>query len=233
LSDCLDVQPFPKSQLDGEYLTPREALFSQHVDWAGKVARKVSRQLPPCFDVDDLQQEASIELWRKASQFDPSAGVPFQGYAYMAVRGAALMSVRRKHWRAATGKQLHDTHVDPQLRPDQAAEQAVFQHTDDQRRDWQLQWLQAALCQLPPEQREIVWSIHFEGADPEELAAHMGLTPGELASRWRAAVKLLKKMRPPEPVFPTAAAPRRQPQTPNCRPLRPPLSSPIAQGTAS
>ncbi|MGA3190492.1 MAG: sigma-70 family RNA polymerase sigma factor [Bryobacteraceae bacterium] len=235
MSNCLDVQPLSESQLNGEHVTSREALFNKHVEWAGRIARKVSNHLPPCFDVDDLQQEAQIELWRKASQYDPSGkheGVPFQGFAYLAVRGAALMSVRRRHWRAATGDELHDKHVDPQPRPDEAAEQAAFKHADDQRQDWQLQWLQSAIVGLPPEQREVMCGIYFEDADPDELAARMGLTSSELSGRRREALKQLRKMRPSEPVFSAATARRRQLQAPNCRPVRPPLSRPVTPETA-
>ena len=147
----------------------------------------------------------------------------FESYAFMAVRGAVLMTARRRKYRDATAEELHDKHVDPQPRPDQTAVT-----TDDQRREWQLQWLQSALRELPPDQAEIVCGIYFEGADPDELAARMGLTACQLGSRRRLALKQLKKMRPSEPVFSTQTARRRQPQTPSCGPVRPPLNSPAS-----
>jgi DNA-directed RNA polymerase specialized sigma subunit len=49
--------------------------------------------------VDDLEQEAVIAHWRCVEAFDASKGVPYRGYAYFTVRGAVLMSCRRKHYR--------------------------------------------------------------------------------------------------------------------------------------
>jgi RNA polymerase sigma factor (sigma-70 family) len=82
----------------------RSALFEEHLSWAAAIAKNVHRKLPPSFDIDDLTQEAHIALWRRCQLYDPQneRGVPFQGYAYVYVRGACLMHCRRRNWREAT-----------------------------------------------------------------------------------------------------------------------------------
>ena len=77
-----------------------QALFESNFAWAEGVARSVRRGLPPSFDVEDLEQAARIELWRQVQKFDAARGVPFQAFAYPAVRGAVLMQTRRRQMKA-------------------------------------------------------------------------------------------------------------------------------------
>src|ERR1700733_13710312 len=82
------------------------ALFREHLDWAASVGRNVARGLPPSFDLDDLQQIAVIEHWRRVDLYDGASGVPYRAYAYLAIRGAVLMACRRKAYREATHDEL-------------------------------------------------------------------------------------------------------------------------------
>src|ERR1700675_2133617 len=81
-------------------------LFEENLPWAERQARLLKRGLPPSFDVQDLLQIARIEHWRQVQSFDASRGVPYQGYACAAVRGAVLMACRRRHFREATHDRL-------------------------------------------------------------------------------------------------------------------------------
>jgi RNA polymerase sigma factor (sigma-70 family) len=65
--------------------------------WADQVATNVHRRLPKFFDLDDLKQEARLAAWRKTLTYDPAMNDSFQGYAFLAVRGACLMICRRRH----------------------------------------------------------------------------------------------------------------------------------------
>ena len=84
-------------------------LFESNLEWASMVARNVHRKVPPSFDVEDLEQEARIAMWRCCEKYDPfnSKGVPFQAYSYLAVRGACLMYCRRRAWREATHESIN------------------------------------------------------------------------------------------------------------------------------
>jgi RNA polymerase sigma factor (sigma-70 family) len=91
--------------------------FSKNLKWAAAIAKNVWRKLPPCFDLQDLQQEARIKLWKCCQAFDPNNldGVPFKGFAYIYIRGACLMSVRRRHWTEATHESLTGDGLLPQV----------------------------------------------------------------------------------------------------------------------
>jgi RNA polymerase sigma factor (sigma-70 family) len=99
----------------GTRLAPEE-LFKRNCAWAAVIARNVARKLPDNFDPGDLLQEALIEMWKRAQLYKPAngrpgrdpSGTPFQAYAYLAVRGACLMSVRRKAWLEAKHASLSD-----------------------------------------------------------------------------------------------------------------------------
>ena len=89
-----------------------QRLFAEHLDWSKVVAKRVHGQLPPSFlDLADLEQEAAIALWEQVQRYDPSKNNNVRGFAYLAVRGAVLMSVRRKHYREATNEELEPTHA--------------------------------------------------------------------------------------------------------------------------
>jgi DNA-directed RNA polymerase specialized sigma subunit len=67
-------------------VTEAERLFHANLEWAAAIARNVARHLPPSFDAGDLIQEAHIELWKRAQQYDSSRNDSFQGFAYLPIR---------------------------------------------------------------------------------------------------------------------------------------------------
>jgi RNA polymerase sigma factor (sigma-70 family) len=83
-----------------------DALAEQHYPWAAVLARNVHRRVPPSFDLDDLTQVARIACWRAAMEYQPKRGVEFKKFAYRAVRGAVIMSVRRRAWKEATHAEM-------------------------------------------------------------------------------------------------------------------------------
>ncbi len=74
--------------------------------WVGAIARRVHRKLPPSFDVEDLEQTALIAHWHCVERYDPSRNDNYRGFAYSTIRGAVLMSCRRRHYREATHEPL-------------------------------------------------------------------------------------------------------------------------------
>jgi hypothetical protein len=105
----------------GEAKTPtvldRAALFEANLSWAAAIAQNVHRKLPPCFDIQDLEQVARIEMWKRSQLYDPQneRGAPFKGYAHVYIRGAVLMSIRRKNWIEANHESLTADCLPPQV----------------------------------------------------------------------------------------------------------------------
>jgi len=86
----------------------RLALFEKHLGWARSLGRSVAKGLPPSFDVADLEQVAAAEHWKQTGLYDPARGVPYQGFALQAIRGACYMSVRRDTYRDSTMEELSE-----------------------------------------------------------------------------------------------------------------------------
>lgn len=76
-----------------------DALTPELLAWADRVAAQVARKLPPCFDLEDLCQVARLTTWQRLQHWDQARNDSFTNYAYIWVRGACLMSVRRREWR--------------------------------------------------------------------------------------------------------------------------------------
>jgi RNA polymerase sigma factor (sigma-70 family) len=97
-------------------LARRNALVEAHLDLVEKIARhlKHSKNLPGCFDVDDLAQSGMIGLIRAAEQYDAGfwdrskypQPVSFRYFAAIKVRGEILDSVRRRRYRDSTHAEL-------------------------------------------------------------------------------------------------------------------------------
>lgn len=141
------------------------------LQWASNIAGALARRLPPCFDRQDLEQVARIEAWLATRDFDPSRGVEFRVFAYRRVRGAVLMSVRRRHWTDATAEELSTEPILPSERqPD---------HQVDQAR--RLERLRAAESSLPRRQQRVIEMHWHDGRPLAEVAARLGVTTGAVA----------------------------------------------------
>jgi RNA polymerase sigma factor (sigma-70 family) len=172
----------------------REALFNNNIPWVRSIARSVKQELPASFELDDLVQEGLIEMWRRSQVYDPAVNDSFQAYAYMAVRGAMLMSVRRRRWRDATGEPLNpateDQRPNPEINlfPD---EEAIA----DERR---IARVRADIAQLPAAMSfdaYLLRRVFLEYVEVPELAKVMGIDAAQLGRRIAAAVRLLRRMR--------------------------------------
>ncbi len=93
----------------------RDRLVMEHLGLVKKIARKLKRQLPPNFELDDLEQCGMLGLLDAASQFDPLRfpGVAFGAFARRRIEGQIKDSAgmhtaetkrnsRRRRWEELT-----------------------------------------------------------------------------------------------------------------------------------
>jgi RNA polymerase sigma factor (sigma-70 family) len=181
-------------------VTARE-IFDANLEWAAVIARNVARKLPPSFDAGDLVQEAHIELWKRAQSYDPviharthgSAANQFQGYAYLAVRGACLMACRRRAYRDSTHEEIVHDHGSHEARAD---ERLIARHDDKNLRRCQLRKLTSVkvlIETLPGFEAYLVRRIYLDGTDIEDMAVTCGQPRQVLARRLASAVRRLRK----------------------------------------
>jgi RNA polymerase sigma factor for flagellar operon FliA len=70
------------------------ARFESAIDLVDAIAHKISREIGPSFDIEELKSFGREGLLDATRRFDASRGVPFRGYASFRVRGAILDGVR-------------------------------------------------------------------------------------------------------------------------------------------
>jgi RNA polymerase sigma factor (sigma-70 family) len=222
-----------------------QALFEEHLEWAASVGQSVGRHLPPSFDVQDLIQIALIQHWRCVENFDATpghgytCGVPYRLYAYPAIRGAVLMSCRRRHYREAThqsltaysvtramelrsgrhagpiqtdvlpNERIYDP-VDERARPDEMLLAREKQRNSTGPREWrQRKRILDSLARLGPADAYLLRRVFLDGAEAAALARAWQMDEKAFARLVGAAVRRLRRL--VRNGTPAATAPRSRP----------------------
>ena len=128
----------------------------------------------------DAVQDAFLSVWRTAASFDPLRGKA-STWLLTLVHRRAVDAVRREDRRRA--RPLDDAPIASGDATDETAE------LREQRRA-----VQAALAQLPPEQREALELAYYGGLSQSELAERLGVPLGTVKSRMFAALAKLRDL---------------------------------------
>lgn len=92
----------------------RNAIVERHRNLAHRIAAAVLRErgYPPDIDLQDLRQQATVELLAAVDRFDPTLGVPFSAFVKKRVRGALLDAIAasselhaQTEWRRSMAKE--------------------------------------------------------------------------------------------------------------------------------
>lgn len=173
----------------------RDSLFRANLDWADRIAENVHRKIPPSFDLQDLQQECRLEMWKQTGRYDPERNDNFQGFAYLAVRGAALMAVRRRHWAFATHKELPTQAVDPELGPAELARTRGEIRGGQWARVHRRVRLRAEMHRCLSDGERALIEAHLDGIPQHQVAASHGLSVLEAGRGLARAVRRLQSAR--------------------------------------
>ncbi|MGV3549955.1 sigma-70 family RNA polymerase sigma factor [Rhizobium sp.] len=132
-------------------------------------------------ECEDLVQETMLNIWRRASSFDPlKAGV--STWIYTIARNAGI-DRRRREGRGASWREL--TEYDD-TDPDPSVEQRMIASESESR-------VRVALTGLPVEQADVI-RMTFYGEDPQaDIARTLGIPLGTVKSRVRLALARLRK----------------------------------------
>jgi RNA polymerase sigma-70 factor (ECF subfamily) len=129
----------------------------------------------------DAVQDAFLSAWRTAASFDPSRGNA-STWLLTLVHRRAVDLVRREE-RRRTDVLDETAPVAAGDSTDEAAELRA------QRRA-----VQAALAQLPPDQREALELAYYGGLSQSQLAERLGIPVGTVKSRMFAALRTLRDL---------------------------------------
>lgn len=131
----------------------------------------------------DAVQDAFLTVWRTAASFDPRRGKA-STWLLTLVHRRAVDVVRREVRRRA--QPLEDAPIASGDATDEAAE------VREQRRS-----VQAALAQLPPDQRETLELAYYGGLTQTELAERLDVPLGTVKSRAFAGLAKLRELLEP------------------------------------
>jgi RNA polymerase sigma-70 factor (ECF subfamily) len=131
----------------------------------------------------DAVQDAFLAVWRTAAAFDPNRGKA-STWLLTLVHRRAVDVVRREDRRRA--EPLDDAPVASGDATDESAEVR-----EERRR------VQAALAQLPPDQREALELAYYGGLSQSELAERLGVPLGTVKSRMFTGLSKLRDLLDP------------------------------------
>lgn len=155
------------------------ALFRTYAPTARALALRVLRQP---FLADETVQEAFLALWRTPERYDPLRG-SVRVWLMRMVHSRAVDLVRRE--------EAHRRRAQRQSGPPQpeSPEVAVVEEAAllDERAA-----VRGALQGLPPEQREVIELMYFEGLSQTQVSARLGLPLGTVKSRTLLGMRRLR-----------------------------------------
>jgi RNA polymerase sigma factor FliA len=73
----------------------RDQLIVEHLPLVRHLVGKMTAELPPGVDLDNLESAGVLGLVEAAHRFEPERGVQFKTYAYPRIRGSILDELRR------------------------------------------------------------------------------------------------------------------------------------------
>jgi RNA polymerase sigma-70 factor (ECF subfamily) len=156
---------------------------------AGRAWAVTLRILGSRADAEEVLQEAFLEVWRRAREFDPSRG----GVETWVMTIARTRAIDRKRSMGTVARVAEEAAAEPPpvsatpVDPSESAEQGQERAR-----------VAAALRELPPEQRQVVELAYFEGLSQREIAERTGDPLGTVKTRARLALeKLATLLGPP------------------------------------
>ncbi len=129
---------------------------------------------------EDLAQETLLTVWRKAALYAGDRG-SMTTWVFAIARNLRIDRLRRElPWQELPEGRLTEASSEPL--PDEAM-------AEKERRER----VQAALAELPPEQKDVVTLAYLEGLSHSEIAERLGLPLGTVKSRMRIAYQKIRQ----------------------------------------
>lgn len=157
----------------------RAAFRELYETYGPRVKAYMMRKGADAGTAEDLAQETLLTVWRKASLYAGDKG-SMTTWVFTIARNLRIDRLRREvPWQEL-----------PEWRLAEASEEAL---PDEALAEKQQQVrLQAALTDLPADQREVVTLAYLEGLSHSEIATRLGLPLGTVKSRMRIAYQKVR-----------------------------------------
>jgi RNA polymerase sigma-70 factor, ECF subfamily len=145
-----------------------------------RVKAYMMRQGADAGTAEDLAQETLLTVWRKAALYAGDRG-SMTTWVFAIARNLRIDRLRREvPWQELPEGRLTEASSEPL--PDEAVAEKERQER-----------VQAALAELPPEQKDVVILAYLEGLSHSEIAERLGLPLGTVKSRMRIAYQKIRQ----------------------------------------
>ena len=137
------------------------------------------------YDVDEIVQECLLEVWRRATSYDPAKGQAL-GWLVTLSRRRAIDRLRRKsaYWRAQDRFRLQC---------ETEAMTAMHCGADEEAaQDDTAAVVGRLISNLPEAQQQAVHLAYFQGMSQRQIAAHTGIPLGTIKTRLELAMRKLR-----------------------------------------
>jgi RNA polymerase sigma-70 factor (ECF subfamily) len=129
---------------------------------------------------EDLAQETLLTVWRKAALYAGDRG-SMTTWVFAIARNLRIDRLRREMpWQELPEERMAEASGEPL--PDEAVAEKERQMR-----------VQAALAELPPDQKEVVLLAYLEGLSHSEIAERLGVPLGTVKSRMRIAYQKIRQ----------------------------------------
>ena len=137
------------------------------------------------YDVDEIVQECLLEVWRRASSYDPAKGQAL-GWLVTLSRRRAIDRLRRKsaYWRAQD-----------RFRVECETEASTAMHCgadEEAAQDDTAAVVGRLISNLPEAQQQAVQLAYYQGMSQRQIAAHTGIPLGTSKTRLELAMRKLR-----------------------------------------
>jgi RNA polymerase sigma-70 factor, ECF subfamily len=134
-------------------------------------------------EAEDVLQEALLQVWRRAGDFDESRGRAFTWLVTIA-RSRALDRLRVLGSRARLADEV-EAH---------SAGVGMGDAAEDALKSEQANFVRQALAELPEEQRRALFLAYFEGLTQSEISTRLGEPLGTVKTRMRTGLMKLREL---------------------------------------
>lgn len=136
-------------------------------------------------EAEEVVIDVFSKVWANAATYDPSRG-RVDNWLFMMTRSRSLDRLRSRQRRdRVVDVSTQQAQVEPTCTP-QLEEELVIQERRDR--------VQAALAQIPAEQRTVLELAYFTGLSQSEIAAQLGLSLGTVKTRTRLGLTKLRTL---------------------------------------
>ncbi len=157
-----------------------KALFARH----GAMLRTIiNRCVSNQTDADDILQQCMLDVWQRASHYDPAKGQPL-GWLITLARRRAIDWVRRRS-SYERGKERFSSECQPETMEDSAAERDAASHDT-------AEIMAKLINRLPVEQQEVIRLAFFQGMSQRQVAAYTGKPLGTIKTRIELGLNKLR-----------------------------------------